>query len=210
MKCEIAACAEPATVHILAVKDRRLAGERHVCERHSWSEQPFCDPRGPLTNVGRGLGGAVNTFDLCYIVFDDSRQADGLVLREMSGTKQFSIPVFRHQAHAIREALASASSLRPFTFAAFANILRSTGIRVSEVIVDRLEMDGQYYHAKIKVRQGSQTVLIDARPSDAFGLALACGAPILIADVVFATAVKLGWTGVPADGEGKKTCQDPI
>jgi bifunctional DNase/RNase len=63
-----------------------------------------------------------------------------------------------------------------------------------EVIVDHLEGQGEYYQAKVKLQQGNQTLVIDVRPSDAFGLALACDAPILISDDVLAKAAALGWT----------------
>lgn len=199
MKCRLPDCCEAATVHILSVTDRRLAGDRHVCEDHKWNERPFCEPGRGVTGLGSGVTGGVNAFDLCYVVLFDTRQADGLLFREVSGAKQFGIPVVRHQALALLEALQKTGDYsRPFTFAAFGMILQRAGLRVEQVIVDHLEAQGEYYQAKIKLQHADRNVVIDVRPSDAFGLALACDAPILVADDVLAKAAELGWTQLPS------------
>jgi bifunctional DNase/RNase len=199
VKCNTPDCSEDATVHILEVKDRRLLDQKDVCEEHKWKERPFCDPGSGITSSGPAVTGGISPFDLCFVAFFDRREADSLFLHEVSGKKRFSIPVYRHQAYAIMEALQKTGEYsRPFTFTAFATILQSVGIQVEEVIVDEIEGHGKYYHAKIKLHHANRMVVLDVRPSDAFGLAISCHAPILIADNVLARASELGWTQPPS------------
>jgi bifunctional DNase/RNase len=40
--------------------------------------------------------------------------------------------------------------------------------------------------AALRIRCGGQVVAVDVRPTDAFGLGLKCGAPILVAERVLA------------------------
>jgi bifunctional DNase/RNase len=135
---------------------------------------------------------------LSFVVFFDEREADSLFLQEVSGIKRFAIPVYRHQVCTIMEAMqGTGNEGRPFTFAAFAMILESLGTRIDEVVIDEIEGEGEFYHTKVKFRQGSRLFEVDIRPSDAFGLAIVFCAPIRIADKVLARAAELGWTRPP-------------
>jgi bifunctional DNase/RNase len=83
---------------------------------------------------------------------------------------------------------------RPFTFGAFAQIVGILGGKLEQVILDEIDVKGQFYHTRVTIRQKNDIVVADIRPSDAFALAIACDAPILIADLVFRQAARLGWT----------------
>jgi bifunctional DNase/RNase len=69
---------------------------------------------------------------------------------------------------------------------------------VEEVVVDEIEGEGDYYHARVAVRQHGRREVVDIRPSDAFGLAIACDVPIFIVDDVLVRAAELGWTEPPS------------
>jgi bifunctional DNase/RNase len=195
MKCSVADCYEDATVHIIEVRDRMLVSEKHVCEEHKWTNRPFSDPGSGITSLGSGVQGRNNRFELVFVVFFDRRQADSLFLQEVSGIKRFSIPVCRNQALSIMQALQRSGEFsRPFTFTAFALVVESLGGKLEEVVVDAIEGKGEFYYTKVRFRQGSRLAVVDIRPSDAFGLAIACDAPILIADSVLERAAELGWT----------------
>src|SRR5262245_10994621 len=124
MKCSCPDCAVDATVHILEVRNRRVVGQKDFCEEHKWRERPFSDAGAGITSLGSGVTGGISVFDLAFVVFFDIREADSLFLKGVSGTKRFSIPVYRHQACAIVEALQKTGlEGRPFTFRAFSTIL---------------------------------------------------------------------------------------
>lgn len=193
MKCMIETCQEESVIHILGIQNRRLLPQRDVCELHAGAQLPFCESGGK-TSLGTGLQGGLSRYEPHFIVFFDKCEGDGLYLWEVGGSKRFSIPIARYEAWSILRALQGTELSRPFTFAAFSLIMKSLGGKLEEVAVAELDQKGQCYHAKVKLRQDDRLVVVDTRPSDAFALAIACGAPILVADSVLSRTADLGWT----------------
>src|SRR5262245_41673019 len=96
-----------------------------------------------------------------------------------------SLPIGKFETTGILHALQRTSMSRPLTFTMLALVIETLGGDVEEVLLDEVDRDN-IYHAKLHLRQGNQTFLIDVRPSDGFALAITSGAPILIADRVLA------------------------
>ncbi len=198
MKCSNEECYDHATVHIVEVRGQKLTGRTSMCEKHKWAVSPFADPGSGITSLGICAPAGSHRFDVNYVVFFDRHQADGLFLHEVGGVRRFSIPVLRHQANLIVEAIQRTGDHgRPFTFTGIAMMLHAVGAVVEQVAVDEIEGQGDYYHARITVRNRDRCEVLDIRPSDAFALAIACRAPILIADGVLVRAAELGWTEPP-------------
>jgi len=84
----------------------------------------------------------------------------------------------------IAATLQGESTYRPMTFQFMATTFEKIGAQVEEVRVEALK-DFTFY-AVVKVRNGKETVELDARPSDAIGLALYLHAPIFVAEEVMA------------------------
>ena len=72
---------------------------------------------------------------------------------------------------------------RPVTIQFAASILKALGGKLEEVRIEKLEKD--VFYAVARVRSGEEVVEVDARPSDAMGLAVLTGSPILVTDAVW-------------------------
>ena len=67
-----------------------------------------------------------------------------------------------------------------------AGAILALGGELDDVLIDDLEVEQNIYHAKLRVRQNDQCVLVDTHPSDAIAMALIFDKPIFIADSVLA------------------------
>ncbi|HZS41460.1 MAG TPA: bifunctional nuclease family protein [Polyangia bacterium] len=75
---------------------------------------------------------------------------------------------------------------RPLSMDLLDSVLRELGGELERVQID--ELRDNTFHGSLIVRQGSRTIDVDARPSDALALALGRRAPILVAEPVIAAA----------------------
>lgn len=99
-----------------------------------------------------------------------------VVLEEIQQHRAFPIWIGRHEAQAIIHALEGTSTPRPMTHTLLHNILNDLQISISRIIINDLQ--NNTFYASISLQQGTTTVTLDARPSDAIALALAVQAPI--------------------------------
>ena len=193
MKCMTTDCQDDAVIYVVEIWDRRILPQKPLCERHAGTHMPFCDPSGGKISVGTGLSGGPSRCEVRFVVFFDTQFADGLYLQEVGGSKRFSITVPRDSARSILLTVEKGQGPRVFTFPAFGKIIDSLGGKVEEVVVEDIDPLENYLHVKVKLRQGKRLVDVNVEPSDAFALAMACAAPIFIADRVFSRAIELGW-----------------
>ena len=193
MKCMVPDCPEIAVIHIVELVNRRQRFQADLCENHAGAQKPFCEPGGGMTFIGESLSGGANRYELRFVVIFDKREGDGLYLRKIGGSNQFATAVGKYEAMAILTTLKTTVQIRPMTFTAFAKIIESLGGKLKQVIVDEIDQQ-KMYHARCHLLLNDRLIVVDVRPSDAFALAIACDAPILIADGVLARAEELGWT----------------
>jgi bifunctional DNase/RNase len=195
MKCIVHHCQEDAVVHVIHISNRKALWQKDVCDQHVATIPPFSEPEGCVTSLASNKVAGLSRFEPDFLIFFDKCEADGLRLREVGGSKLFSIPIGRYETWSICRALQALTELenRPYTFAAFAMVVEALGGKLEQVVVDAIDGEGDYYHSQLIFRQGDELVAVDVRPSDSFALAIACNAPILIADTVLARAEELGW-----------------
>lgn len=96
-------------------------------------------------------------------------------------TKPFRyLPIWvgENEAVAIRMRLDRQDPPRPFTLNLLEDILKAASIRVTEIAID--DYRGGVFLGKIRLRQNKKSWEIDARPSDAIGLAMGRHVPILV------------------------------
>jgi RNA polymerase sigma factor (sigma-70 family) len=103
------------------------------------------------------------------------RAARIVVLEEVGGERQLPIWIGIPEADALVAELEAVELPRPGTYHFAHALLQATGGRVAEVRVSRI-VEHVFYATTVLV-DGAE---IDARPSDAFGLALVAGAPIIV------------------------------
>ena len=117
---------------------------------------------------------------------DPERDHRILVLIDESERRLLAIWIGPYEAENIALNLRETELGRPMTYSLFAGLLDKAGVEIGSVCVSALE-SGCFY-ATIALRTGSDTVGVDARPSDAIALALNTHSPIYVAEEVMDAA----------------------
>ena len=133
----------------------------------------------------------------------DSRGQPVVVLAPMSeqGARRL-LPIWIGvpEATAIMLAVAGDTPARPQVYDLMTTLIDRLDAEVQQVVVTKLE--GGTFFAEITLGTPAGPEVIDARPSDSIALAVRTGAPVFVAEAVFAEA------GMPdAESEGDETSQ---
>jgi RNA polymerase sigma factor (sigma-70 family) len=105
-----------------------------------------------------------------------------VLLQERNGERLLPIWIGPHEADMISLQLAGGTAPRPMTYELTARLLEALHATIERVAVSRLHED--VFYATLWVRTGDAVQEVDARPSDAFNLALRVNAPIFVAPEV--------------------------
>jgi RNA polymerase sigma factor (sigma-70 family) len=139
-------------------------------------------------------------------------QEDGVqhivVLLDEAGRRALPIWIGPAEAIAIALALRQVPSARPLTVAFMARLVAAAGASVEAVAVSALKE--MTFYATVRLRRNGSVEEIDARPSDALGLAAATGAPIEVAEDVLAMAGAAVPAGAGTVGQGLTTIVEEI
>ena len=108
--------------------------------------------------------------------------AYALVLGEVNGKRRLPIIIGSFEAQAIAIEIEKMSPSRPLTHDLFKTLTLSYQIEVEEVIIYNL-VDGIFF-AKIICNNGTKTVELDSRTSDAIALAVRYHCPIYTYDFI--------------------------
>jgi bifunctional DNase/RNase len=120
-----------------------------------------------------------------------------IVLVDEANRRAMPVWVGPFEGQSIAMEVGNLSFFRPLTFNFFANLLKAIGATLEEVRIESLK-DNTFYSV-VKIKSGTITREVDARPSDAMALALLCECPIMVAEDVLARAsVKLPDSAVTA------------
>jgi len=109
-----------------------------------------------------------------------------MILAERDGERTLPIWIGPAEAAILALALESVETPRPFPYKLAVGLVEAAGSRISEVRITRLT-DAVFYASVILPGPGGPRE-VDARPSDAVNLAVACGAPILLNSELFDAA----------------------
>ena len=122
-----------------------------------------------------------------------------IILRDAEGQRVLPIWVGIFEANAIALQMENISTPRPMTHDLLRNVIEGLSGRITRIVVSDLR-DNTFY-ALIYVDTGSDTVAIDARPSDAIALALRAQAPIFVEEDVIDNAKGVDFSTDKADSE---------
>jgi uncharacterized protein len=122
-----------------------------------------------------------------------------IILRDADGQRVLPIWVGIFEANAIALQMENISTPRPMTHDLLRNVIEDLAGRITKVVVSDLR-DNTFY-ALIYVDTGSDSVAIDARPSDAIALALRAQAPIFVEESVIDNAKGVDFSTDKADSE---------
>lgn len=111
---------------------------------------------------------------------DRTTRSPVVVLRERGGDRVLPIWIGAAEASAIAMHMAGVDFPRPLTHDLIATILTTVG--TSLVRVEVPHVDEGTYHAVLVLRRGSDTVRVDARPSDSIAVAIRTGSTIVVSD----------------------------
>lgn len=138
------------------------------------------------------------------VTMDPERHSPIVVLEDSQGHEAFPIWIGMPEARAIALELEGVDTPRPLTHALLDNILANLQIGVRRIFINDLR--NNTYFAKIDLQRGSETVTIDARPSDAIALALRAKAPIFVARSVLASTRTVILSGPDTSEHSAKMC----
>lgn len=160
-----------------------------------------------LSIVGFGsLGHADDAVEMTVrgVTMDPERHSPIVVLEASQGHEAFPIWIGMTEARAIALELEGVDTPRPLTHALLNNILVNLQIGVRRIFINDLR--NNTYFAKIDLQRGSETVTIDARPSDAIALAVRANAPIFVARKVLETTRTVILSGPQPQEHSAKMC----
>ena len=109
-----------------------------------------------------------------------------LVLGEESGNRRLPIIIGMFEAQAIAIEIEKIIPNRPMTHDLFKSFAHSFDYEVQEIVISDLK-EGVFF-AKIVCANGTKTLEIDARPSDAIAIGLRFDAPIYTYETILAEA----------------------
>jgi hypothetical protein len=130
------------------------------------------------------------------LMMDPNTNAPIVVLKDVSSDAVMPIWVGLHEANAIAIEIEKVAAARPMTHDLARNIMRHMNGQLDKIVITELRDDT--FFAVLWIRQGSEFITLDARPSDAIALALRSDCPIFVSEQVMQSA-KLN-TGGPPEG----------
>lgn len=124
--------------------------------------------------------------ELNKIVISETGGTQVIVLREQKGSRLVPIWIGMPEALAIHRKVQGEAPPRPMTHDLLVDVIEKLGGKVAKIVIDQFVSTptGGTFHAKIAVQQGNDTVMVDARPSDAVALAIRVDAPIFIEESI--------------------------
>ena len=120
--------------------------------------------------------------ELSRVLITELGDRQMIFLREKNGDRTFPIVIGIAEAIAIDNRLNRRTTPRPMTHDLLASVIKTMGGTIEKIVVNDLR--DSTFIATLYVRQGSQLLAIDSRPSDAIALGSAFDTPIYVAEHV--------------------------
>jgi bifunctional DNase/RNase len=128
------------------------------------------------------------------LMMDPATSMPIIVLKDVASETVMPIWVGIFEANAIAIEIEKVAAPRPMTHDLTRNLIRDLKAQLERVVISELKDDT--FFAVLWLRQDGESLVIDARPSDAIALALRADCPIYVAEEVMQTA-KLNTSGPP-------------
>jgi uncharacterized protein len=109
-----------------------------------------------------------------------------VILRDKDGNRVLPIWVGIFEANAIALQIENVTTPRPMTHDLLRNVIHDLNARVQKIVV--CDLQENTFYALIHLALNGDTLMIDARPSDAIALALRTRAPIFVEESVIDNA----------------------
>lgn len=130
----------------------------------------------------------------------EQASAYAMILQEVDGDRQMPIIIGSAEAQSIALILKNIKAPRPLTHDLFVTCLGAFAIKVEEALIYRAK-EGVFY-SYIFLRKGDTTLRIDARSSDAIGLAVRSNCPIYVYESILESEkVRFNQEGTEKEGD---------
>jgi bifunctional DNase/RNase len=133
------------------------------------------------------------------VALDRASGAPVVVLEESGGDRSLPIWIGIAEAQSIASEMENHKPPRPNTHDLAKRLIDRLEGALQRVVVTDLR-DGTYYAVLILAVNG-EVIEVDARPSDAIAIALRCGAPVFVREMLFEEASRSS----PGEGEERST-----
>ena len=130
------------------------------------------------SSVGQPLDEDILEMKVKGVTMDPQGNTPVVILEEPQGRRAFPIWIGLPEARAIVLEMEGVSIPRPLTHILLNNILTDLNVKITRIIIT--DMHDNTFYATILLRQGNNTLVVDARPSDAIALALHVNAPVFV------------------------------
>jgi bifunctional DNase/RNase len=142
------------------------------------------------------------------LMLDPSSNIPIVILRDTESQLFLPIWIGVFEANAIALRIEGVEPPRPMTHDLLRLVLEQLGATVEKIVISDLREST--FFALIHLRQGGQSVAVDARPSDAIALALRTEAPIFVLRSVLDKAQAADLTAEASDEEKLKKWLEEI
>lgn len=122
--------------------------------------------------------------ELKRIIISEVHDQQFIVLREVDGTRGFSIVIGIFEATSIDRRVKNIVPPRPLTHDMIVGVVEQLGGEIQDILINDLQ--DHTYFAKLRIRKDGELVSIDCRPSDAIAVAVTAKVPIWVAEKVLA------------------------
>lgn len=133
------------------------------------------------------------------LMMDPSSGTPIIILKDVNSETMLPIWVGAYEANAIALEIEKISPQRPMTHDLLRNVILEMGANVERVIVTELR-DNTFFAMIIMKDRAGDSVMIDARPSDAIALALRVDCPIFVNEEVIQASRNTVTSGEEEEG----------
>jgi bifunctional DNase/RNase len=180
--CIVSGCKKEPVVHVHRAWNYRIGQEALCCADDI---EGFLNGYYAMDIVGEGtpqphLDGVV--FDIEMVLYDERPNAPCQVsLREVGGARRLDFQIGIFEASALRWQLECFDAPRPLTHVVIVSVMEALDGQLEYVAIDKhFPNQPVAFEAKLHIRRGRDSRVVDVRPSDAFVLAVICHAPIVV------------------------------
>jgi uncharacterized protein len=133
------------------------------------------------------------------LMMDPSSGTPIIILKDVNSETMLPIWVGAYEANAIALEIEKISPQRPMTHDLLRNVIMEMGANVERVVVTELR-DNTFFAMIIMKDRAGESVMIDARPSDAIALALRVDCPIFVNEEVIQASRNTVTSGEEEEG----------
>lgn len=133
------------------------------------------------------------------LMMDPSSGTPIIILKDVNSETMLPIWVGAYEANAIALEIEKISPQRPMTHDLLRNVIVEMGAGVERVVVTELR-DNTFFAMIIMKDRAGESVMIDARPSDAIALALRVDCPIFVNEEVIQASRNTVTSGEEEEG----------